>query len=385
MDGAEPDEAVVLRGYPPQWPGAPAPLIVANDARLALVYASGEGERAVAFLPRYEACRFARVSEPGFFEVMRSSWLDELEPPPSAGDAELRHLVFAFPGLRVEFATARWDLHMTRAAGADLVDELRALLYPEAAHVVPLVDRARGRDLPTTLYLPPGGPAPLVVFAHGWFGHPRKFTRLFRAWADAGIAVAAPAFPRTNDESPLRLDRDDVVNQPRDISFVIDELLRDESLRGRLDLERIGVGGYSLGAETALAVAFDDAHRDARIRAVGSLAGGFGPVFGGPWDIRETPLLVVHGRRDPGIPFAEARRVYDAAHGPKLFLAFDDEGHDVCQDRSGVLDDVVAATTAFWQLYLLGDELAGERLLATPARATLEAVGVARGDAVGLM
>lgn len=50
----------------------------------------------------------------------------------------------------------------------------------------------RGRALPTQLHLRAGEPPwPLVVFAHGWIGHPRKYTRLFGRWADAGNAVVA--------------------------------------------------------------------------------------------------------------------------------------------------------------------------------------------------
>ncbi|HEV3486329.1 MAG TPA: hypothetical protein VG106_13040, partial [Vicinamibacterales bacterium] len=101
------------------------------------------------------------------------------------------------------------------------------------------------------MYVPESGPvAPLIVFGHGMWGHPRKFTRLFARWAGAGYVVAAPAFPHTNDENTPPYLIDDVVNQPADVSFVLDELLA----RGLGDAERVGVGGFSLGAETALAV-----------------------------------------------------------------------------------------------------------------------------------
>jgi predicted dienelactone hydrolase len=231
--------------------------------------------------------------------------------------------------------------------------------------VVPLVDESRGRDLPTTLYLPEVRPAPLVVFAHGWTGHPRKFTRLFRAWAGAGIAVAAPTFPRTNDESPLPLAMEDVANQPADVSFVLDRLLADEPFDGLFDRGRLGVAGYSLGSETVLAVAFHDAHRDDRFRAVVALGGSFAPEFGKDgWHMRTLPLLLVLGADDRPRRVAAADAVFAAARAPKLRLTLPDTGHDICQDSSPVLDDVIAATTTFWRLHLLGDETARDRLLA---------------------
>ena len=62
--------------------------------------------------------------------------------------------------------------------------------------VLPLHDAARDRPLPTTVYVPQAGAkAPLIVFGHGGWGHPRKFTRLFSSWGDAGYVVAAPTFP----------------------------------------------------------------------------------------------------------------------------------------------------------------------------------------------
>jgi dienelactone hydrolase len=361
---SEQEEFRELREYPPQAGEAPSPVLLAQGSRVAVAYVAEDGRRAIAFFPRYEACRLACCSEPAFVEIRRSSWLAEVERARSPGDAELRHLVFAFPGLRIELVTPRWDLHMSSASGSGLMDELRALLDPEPPpQVLPLVDEARGRELPTALYLPKEAPAPLVVFAHGWFGHPRKFTRLFQAWSDAGIAVAAPAFPRTNDESPLQLDSGDVVEQPRDVSFVVDELLRDESLRGRLDAKRVALAGYSLGAATALAAA----RGDDRVRAVAFVAGRLNPEIEPVPASRDVPLLVVHGRADTSVPYDEGCRVYKAAGAPKAFLTLHDAGHDVCQDTASVLDNVVAATTAFWRLYLLGDESARARLLAAAA------------------
>ena len=178
-----------------------------------------------------------------------------------------------------------------------------------ALTVLPLQDEARDRSLPTTLYVPESGTnAPLIVFGHGIWGHPRKFAGLFARWVEAGYVVAAPAFPHTSDENPPPYLKEDVANQPADVSFVLDELLG----RGFGDAERIGVGGYSLGAATALAVGLHPRYADPRLRAVAAIAGGLfhHPAFARD-ALRPLPLLVVHGTEDKG--YGEALELYEMA------------------------------------------------------------------------
>jgi dienelactone hydrolase len=217
--------------------------------------------------------------------------------------------------------------------------------------VLPLDDQARGRLLPTTVYIPQRETsAPLIVFCHGMWGHPRKFRRLFTRWVDAGYVVAAPAFPHTNDENPPPYLIDDVVNQPGDVSFVLDELLA----RGLGDANRVGVGGYSLGAETALAVGFHPRYGDPRIRAVVAVAGAlFHPNFAADV-LRRLPLLLVHGAEDTKRDrLREALKTYEAAQEPKQLVLIEGAGHGICQDDGQPHATRVAEfTTAFWDRHL---------------------------------
>lgn len=217
--------------------------------------------------------------------------------------------------------------------------------------VLPLHDETRDRSLPTSLYVPESGAdAPLIVFGHGFCGHPRKFTRLFACWVDAGYVVAAPAFPHTNDESPPPYLIDDVVNQPADISFVLDELLA----RGLGDAERVGVGGFSLGGETALAAGLHPGYADPRIRAVAAVAGAlFHPAFAAGV-LRPLPLMLVHGSEDrQESRLREALKVYEAAQEPKELVLIEGAGHGICQDDGQPHAARVAElTTAFWARYL---------------------------------
>jgi len=209
-------------------------------------------------------------------------------------------------------------------------------------------DRARERPLPTTVYVTrTGANAPLIVFGHGAWGHPRKFTRLFTRWVDAGFVVAAPAFPHTSDENAPSSVLGDVVNQPADVSFVIGELLA----RGLGDVQRVGVAGFSLGAETALAVALHPRFADGRVRAVVAIAGAlFHPDFAAE-RLRPLPLLVVHGAEDTKKHrLRQALRTYEAAQEPKELVTIEGAGHGICEDDDDPAhaERVAEVTTAFW-------------------------------------
>ena len=213
---------------------------------------------------------------------------------------------------------------------------------------------ARGeRALPTHLHVPAVEPPwPLVLFAHGWKGHPRKFTRLFGRWTAAGHAVAAPAFPHSNEDSPLP-DRGDVADQPADVHFVLDRVLEDE----RFDPERVGIAGFSLGAKTMLAAAFDASWSNTRVRAVLAISGRLPPFV--QCDFRPLPLLVVHGKLDPIVEYGAGLEVYGRAAAPKALLTIEIPGHheyvenEPVSDADGVVGDV---TTAFLDRVLHGSQ-----------------------------
>jgi hypothetical protein len=75
-------------------------------------------------------------------------------------------------------------------------------------------------------------------------------------------AVAAPIFPIENASAPGGPNEADLVNQPRDVSFVITRLCTQaqqhpDSSQALIDPRRIAVAGQSDGGETAFAVAYD--------------------------------------------------------------------------------------------------------------------------------
>jgi dienelactone hydrolase len=227
--------------------------------------------------------------------------------------------------------------------------------------------RLPSRTLVTAIYRPNGaGPFPLVMFSHGLDGHPQKFTKLFSEWADAGFAIAAPAFPLTNSHAAdPNSNVGDVEQQPADVSFVLDKVLAlNKQPKSRLfhaiDERKIGAGGLSLGGLTTYLLAYDECCRDQRVRAV-EVLDGIRP------DVTldgHVPLLIAHSDTDPLLPYSAARDAYTAASGPAWFVTLHGAAHaSQWEDDVTPYDHIAGRITIdFWAATLNGDVQAFTRL-----------------------
>jgi len=208
-----------------------------------------------------------------------------------------------------------------------LVDKSRKIRLPDG-RVVP-------RPVTTYLWYPPAadraGPSPLVVFGHGFATTPFRYRRLLRAWAASGYLVAAPLFPLENAHAPGGPDESDLVNQPRDMSFVITRLLAASAspaspLHGLVDPARIAVAGQSDGAETAFGMAYERPWHDRRVRAAVILSGAeLGRRI--PLVSHRTPLLAVQGTADRINPLVYTLDLFHAVGRPKFLLLLWHAGH----------------------------------------------------------
>jgi dienelactone hydrolase len=219
---------------------------------------------------------------------------------------------------------------------------VRRTTLPSVLH---LVDKSRtirlpgGRQVPrpvtTYLWYPPTAdrtrPSPLVVFGHGFATTPFRYRRLLRAWAAAGYVVAAPLFPLGNAHAPGGPDESDIVNQPRDMSFVISRLLalsasQTSPLQGLVDPTRIAVAGQSDGAETAFATAYQRPWHDRRVQVAVVLSGA---ELGGHVRLvsRSVPLLAVQGTADRINPPVYTFHLFHAVGRPKFLLLLRHAGH----------------------------------------------------------
>jgi dienelactone hydrolase len=213
------------------------------------------------------------------------------------------------------------------------------------------------------------GPFPLIVFAHGLGGTPQDYLALLTDWASEGFVVAAPLFPLSNANVSGGPDAGDVVNQPKDMSYVIDGVLLDSqtpngSLSGLVDPEEIGAAGHSNGAVTTLGLVANTCCHDSRVKAAIVMAGtteGFPP---GHYDFSHTPpLLLVHGTADQLIPYRSAPLTYNEARGPKGLLTVEGGSHGGAAGQdSQSASTVIRTTTDFFESYLDRDEAARSRL-----------------------
>lgn len=253
---------------------------------------------------------------------------------------------------------------VTRVVDVVLVDETRP---------TPAIGEYTGaptRELTTTVYLPPTtDPAPLIVLAHGFDGHPRKFTELALHWANAGYAVAVPRFPVSNDEFvavaggaffPERLG--DLTQQALDVSFVIDEVLAlndaaDSEIAGRVDPERIGLFGLSMGSLTVWTTALGLDSTETRVDALIQSDGGFPgeadrlsavtfPVFMAQSDAERGPF-------DPAVIIPQ----YQVIPTEKYLLVMHGAVHATVAENTPTPADQAyrIATTVFWDRTLGGE------------------------------
>jgi predicted dienelactone hydrolase len=122
----------------------------------------------------------------------------------------------------------------------------------------------QARPRPTTLLgvklmsVAPGGPVagsdlPLIVISHGSGGGPASHADLALALADNGFVVAAPVHTGDNylDQSAVGTPRW-LVDRSRHVHLTIEHMLNVWPGRARVNVDRVGIFGFSAGGFTAL-------------------------------------------------------------------------------------------------------------------------------------
>jgi predicted dienelactone hydrolase len=172
---------------------------------------------------------------------------------------------------------------------------------------------------------PAGRPYPLIIFGHGFSSFRRQSASYAQHLASHGYVVAAPDFPGSYFGAPGGARLSAVLDQPADVSFIIDELGRRSAdgagmLAGLIDSERVGVTGHSLGGLTAILAAFGD-RRDERVDAILPISP---PACMLPPDIADgasVPVMVLGGSAEVIVPPLWIRYAYEAAAAPKYFVS----------------------------------------------------------------
>ncbi len=256
-------------------------------------------------------------------------------------------------------------------------------------------DANREREVPAKIYYPKSATSscPVIIFSHGLGGTRDSYEYLGRHWAGHGYLAVHLQHHGSDDAawrgttrpresmSAAAMNVENSRNRPLDVSFALDQLtklnVQDGLLRGRLDMERVGVAGHSFGAITTMAVAgqrFGPMERslvDPRVKAAIAMST---PVPRRPPERNyaqiKIPILHMTGTEDDspiGDTAAKDRRVpFDSIHGPPQFLVtFAGGDHMVfagvgatlgVQGKDAAIHDLIRqSTTAFWDGYLRED------------------------------
>jgi len=284
---------------------------------------------------------------------------------------------------------------------------------------VEVTDSKRDRVIPVRVYLPESpSPQPVILFSHGMGGDREASPYLGNHWSARGYVVVFLQHAGSDSaiwrNVPLgermpamrrAASGQNFLERNSDVAAVLDQLTQwnqadDHILKGRLDLDHVGMSGHSFGAKTTQAVSGQSAiggignATEKRIDAAiamspspprrGDPATAFGEVA--------IPWMLMTGTKDTGNfsdQTVESRRsVYPALPpGDKYELLLDGAEHAAFGERperrlrSGPTQRgkrnhhraIQALSTAFWDSYLRNDKTAKDWLTGHGPRSVLEA------------
>lgn len=165
-----------------------------------------------------------------------------------------------------------------------------------------------------------GAGLPLLLWSHGFLSDRLDHTGLGQFLASHGYVVASIGYPLSGRGAPGGADPADVVNQPGDVSFVLDALLAEEGLlSGAVDAESfVGAAGLSLGGMTTALVGLHPAVLDDRLDALIPVAPATCSLGVEVLETEGPPTLIIHGDGDAVLPFDEhAQVLFDGMQGAR--------------------------------------------------------------------
>lgn len=284
---------------------------------------------------------------------------------------------------------------LTRDAGTARLHSYRqSAASVEGVEVIAEVwnDSSRQREIPVRIYAPlsTATPLPIVIFSHGLGNDREGYEYLGRYLATHGYFVIHPQHHGSDSELgwyalyKAGQKRENWINRPQDIGFVLDrltELNKQSGSRyfGRLDPETVAVAGHSMGAFTALVKSGlrlsqgDDVAppgADARVDAVIALSMPrlFGDDGAEEYAGVRLPALHMTGTRDQSrlwkTTVAHRRISFDRSSGNDRYLVTLRDGtHSTFSDdercpglmHADHIDTIQQTSLAFLDAYLRND------------------------------
>jgi len=224
-----------------------------------------------------------------------------------------------------------------------------------------LRDPQRGRDVTLTIDYPIGtGTHPLIIFSHGYGASGHAYVGLSAHWASYGYVVIKPTHLSDQNVKLADITPASFRDRVADIKFVLDNLdalqKRYPELQGKIDTAKIGVGGHSLGALTAMLIGGvrtypgPVSYADPRVKAVIAMSPQ-GPreswgLTKDSWSEVKLPMMYMTGDRDQGIDESETpdwrRQAFElSAAGDKWLVFIAGAGHLAFTGRLGVMPEEV--------------------------------------------
>ena len=219
----------------------------------------------------------------------------------------------------------------------------------------------------------PGGPAPLVIFSHGFHGNRNQSTFLTGALARAGYLVIAPNHkdaiakgggmpgrPGLPFQKPDEWSEVTFRDRARDIESLLAALRASERFSARIDWSRVALAGHSLGGYTVLGLAGAwPSWKLPEVRAVLALSPYANPyVQHGDLADLGCPVMYQTGTLDMGVsPFlVRPGGAYDKTRSPAYLVEFQEAGHLAWTDLNPKFQaSITDYSLAFLNRYLKGD------------------------------
>ncbi|MFM8933460.1 MAG: alpha/beta hydrolase family protein [Gemmataceae bacterium] len=270
----------------------------------------------------------------------------------------------------------------------------------EIADGLAIHDVARKKELSCKAYFPKmGGPYPLILFSHGFGANKDAFGPISKHWASHGYVVIHPSHSDWNLRGSIQnrnngglekaaprppaglvgalSDPEKIKGRVADLVLILDNL--DEvaksapGLQGKIDPNRIGVGGHSFGAYTAMLIAGVTVDlgktkalslRDPRVQCILPISGqgtGQQGLTNNSWNALQIPMMTITGSRDRGAGGQGVewkKEPYKLSPpGDKYLVVIDGANHlsfgGGLGARSGnVTDSVKLCSAHFWDAYL---------------------------------